>query len=349
MRRSGIVSLALLAAAFGASSALAQMRVALPKTDDADKVVITGMVPIPDVGEGAPQFTAQDLASLQADVEKTQATSRSDAGRCGGAPTGIRFDPVGAPSIGNLLAQEFEASTNVLAAASRAETVTAAAELSRRDAADGKVDTKAVEAAELKRQEAVRNLQKAREALAEAQAMIGDYQDFVLRGRKESDITWGDLDGKALNRRKEHVGIGIGEPPVLDALKITGIKAHQFRDTKAKGKDFVRVSGEIRNTSNATVAIPGLSVALVDQAGWVLNSQALEAEHNKSVGAGKSAPFQIDLRPAPGAMKTAVVTFAAKSAAKPRIGIGFFCAMSRAMSDRTLRAPAAPPLNRGPR
>jgi Protein of unknown function (DUF3426) len=352
MRRLPIVALATLLALSGLpGAALGQMRVTLPQSqtavDSGDKVVITGMVAIPDVGEGAPQFTARDLTVLQSEAEQTQMKSRSDAGRCGGSPVGISFNPTGAPSMSNLLAQEFEASTRVIAAAGNAQKVTAAAEQARHDAADGKIDIKAVEDAELKRQESVRGLQKARETLAEAQAMLGDFEDMMLHGRKESDIDWGELDGRALRREKEHVGVGIGDPQPVDYLEIRNIQAHQFRDKK--GKDFVRVSGAIHNKATSTVPIPALSFALIDHAGWVLQSQTVTAEHNKSIGPDKTAPFQVDLRPAPDALKTAIVSFAAKAAAQPRLGVGYFCGMARALSAPQLGPPPTPPLSRGPR
>jgi hypothetical protein len=45
----------------------------------------------------------------------------------------------------------------------------------------------------------------------------------------------------------------------------------------------------------------------------------------RNIGAGKSKPFIVEVRSAPELLKTAVVTFAAKHAAKPRLGVGAFC------------------------
>jgi len=101
--------------------------------------------------------------------------------------------------------------------------------------------------------------------------------------------------------------------------------ANQQKDKK--GKDVVVVRGEIANSGRAPAPVPSLSVSLVDERGWVMYSSTVESTGAlwRNIGAGKSKAFVVEVRPAPELLKTAVVTFAAKHAAEPRLGVGVFC------------------------
>lgn len=308
----------------------------LPEFDGGERVVVYGMVPVPDVGEGAPLFTAQDLGKMESDAHKAVADTRSDVRKCGGRPTGIVFNPAERPSLGNLLAQEFEVGNRVANAAGKAQQVTERAEKARRDAASGAIEMDVVIALELERQAAVNTLQEARADLVEAQAMIGDFQDMSLgqRARAGVGVEWGDLEMRALNRKREGVGLGLAFPQTHKGLDIQKVQASQHKDKK--GKDMVVVRGEIVNSNTKSATIPDLSLALVDERGWVLATATVSPPpFQKGIGAGKTRPFAVEVRPAPEALKTAIVTFAAKHAAEPRMGVTFFCGQAAAfyMSD----------------
>jgi len=68
----------------------------LPELDKGETVTITGMVPIPKVGDGAPLFTSLDLKTLGDDTQKAMTDIRHDFRRCGGSGTGAIM--VGNPS-----------------------------------------------------------------------------------------------------------------------------------------------------------------------------------------------------------------------------------------------------------
>jgi hypothetical protein len=319
VRRALAVSLVAITAAAAAAQQAPQTPV-----DGGERVIVYGMVPIPDVGEGAPQFTAKDVDAMEEAARKTMADTRSDTRRCSNSPLIPVVSPTAPPSMVVLLAHEFEAAMKVANMADRAYAVTLAAEASRRDAASGAGNMQIVEQRELERQEAVNKLQEARAELFEVQAMIGDFQDMMRGERRKTGIAWSDLDMRALNRKKDGVGLNIAMPNLHPGLDIQNVVASQHKDRK--GKDMVVVRGDIVNTGAKSATIPELFVALVDEQGWTLtNTTVSPPPFQKGIGAGKRKAFQVEVRPAPEALKTAVVTFAAKHAVEPRMGVSLFC------------------------
>ena len=298
----------------------------LPKVDttpDADaknRVVVGAMVPIPDVGDGAPLFTSSDIAKMQSETQRLVMKARSDLRRCGRSPLPPQYFP-GEASLANLIAGEFEAGNRVIALAGKAEAATRRAESARRDAFAGSATQEEVEAREIERQAAVTALQKARANLVEAQAMIGDAQKMYLNSRP---FDWLELQMKSDARDRDGVGLGLGKPQDFAGLNIAEVQAQQFKDAKG-GQPFVRVSGKIVNTNDKVIKIPALSVALVDERGWIMGNQTVTPVSKKGIGSNRSETFQIDVRPAPDLLHTALVTFAPKAQIQPRLGIGYFC------------------------
>jgi hypothetical protein len=307
-----------------AAAAAAQQAPPQTPVDGGERVIVYGMVPIPDVGEGAPQFTAKDVEAMEEAARKTMADARSDTRKCIGSGLIPNVRATDAPSMVVLLVQEYEAAMKVANLADKAYAATLAAEASRRDAANGAGNMTIVEQRELERQEAVKKLQEGRAELFEAQAMIGDLQDMMLGEHRKVGIGWSDLDMRALNRKKDGVGLNIGMPNLHPGLDIQNVIASQHKDRK--GKDMVVVRGDIVNTGAKSATIPELFVALVDEQGWTLTNMTVSPPpFQKGIGAGKRKAFQVEVRPAPEALKTAVVTFASKHAIEPRMGVGAFC------------------------
>jgi hypothetical protein len=296
----------------------------LPEFDSGERVVVYGMVPIPDVGEGAPLFTAEDLGKMESETRRQALKTFSDRRKCSTRAIPEPFRHSEGPSLVNLLALEYERINRVAAVAGKAQSVTERAEKARRDAATGLVGMDVVIELELERQAAVNVLQKARAELFEVQAMIGDVQDMSLGQKGKGGITWAHLDMLALKRKKAAVGLGIAVPQDFKTLDIRNVVASQHKDKK--GKDMVVVRGDIVNSGTKSVTLPSLSVSLVDERGWVLTNSTVSAPGvRRSLGRGKTQAFSVEMRPAPDLLKTAVVTFAAKHAAEPRLGVGVFC------------------------
>jgi len=171
---------------------------------------------------------------------------------------------------------------------------------------------KAVEEAELVRQAAVNQMQKARQKLLEMRARIGDLQKGMMGFRG-----W-DPAHQEMKRRKAGWGLGVAVPDVPAGLSIVNTKVTQYTDAKG---EFVRIQGEIRNSGRSSAKIPGLAATLVDEKGFPLNTTSVSPSNKGSIPAGKTRPFQFDMRPAPELTKTAVVTFAPDGAPQPRTRI----------------------------
>jgi hypothetical protein len=310
--------IALTAAAAGAQQAPQQTPV-----DGGERVIVYGMVPIPDVGEGAPRFTSKDVEVIEKAARDVVTDSSRDMRICQ-VPAGTFCKLDGRPQ--ELLACEVEYGAKAANLAGMAVSASAAAEAVRRAAAKGEADMKAVEEAELVRQEAVNKMQEARQKLLEIRARMGDIQKNAMGFRG-----W-DANHQEMKRRKAGWGLGVAVPDVPEGLSIINVKVTQLADTKGKG-DFARVQGDIRNSGAKSAKIPGLAATLIDEKGFPLNTTSVSPSNKGSIPAGKTRPFQFDMRPAPELTKTAIVTFAPEGAPEPRIRMnGILCPRGRATS-----------------
>lgn len=298
-----------------------------PVSNIEDRVVVTGMVPVPDVGEGAPLFTAEDMKVLEKETRKTATESRADLRRCGVPGDLQNCDLSG--SLNSMLACEVEYADRAANLAGKAAEATEAAETARTAAARGEADMAAVEATELVRQEAVRRLQEMRAKLLDAQATVGEYQDAALgQGRRLSPA------GAAVRRRQlatrrqelavqqhdEHPSLSLMAPQQFENLAVMNVTAREVTDRK--GMRVVMLSGELVNRGSKAETIPSLQGALYDERGWTLVSVTVSAPGTrKQIAAGKTQAFQMEIRPAPQTAHRAVVTFASK----PRMDIRLFC------------------------
>lgn len=291
-----------------------------------DRVVVTGMVPAPDVGPGAPLYKAEDVARIEDAARTTVQKSTNDYHRCNNVHDGrqsarayVNAGNTPFPTLPALLAVEVQAGDKVVAASSKAASLTKAAEDVRRAAAAGKADKKAVEAAELKRQDAVNKMDRARLELLEAQAMLADFQQATLSNHPPD---WGELRLKAGQRRLANVGLGVATPGKPEGLSIGGVRAVEKADDKG---GFVEVYGVIRNSGSRAADVPNLSGSLIDGRGWVVASMSVVPDRRETIPAGGEHPFGFVMRPAPGELQKAIVTFANPNVPPARLGIGVTC------------------------
>ncbi|HVY88915.1 MAG TPA: hypothetical protein VG942_08610, partial [Hyphomonadaceae bacterium] len=293
-----------------------------------DRVVITGMVPIPNVGAGAPYHSPEELAALS---EKTQKDIlHTDAVDMRTRMCRLNLKPPGRlsmnyPSLEALMDAELATGRRLATEADRARLATEAAEASRRAAADGKEDAKSVEQAELARQAAVNKAEEARVKYLEAGAAIADLQDFERQGYTIADLnqeaapsgkvlTWGDLDVRADRRRKAGYWQGVPVPDPAPGLHIEQVEARQ---TDGKHGPVVEITGLLRNDRNGTLSVPGLTIVAIDKQGQILAATAIDAS-GSSVPAQSSRAFAYELTPAPQAIARVSVTFASSLAPPPR-------------------------------
>jgi hypothetical protein len=298
-----------------------------------DRVTITAMVPIPNVGKGAPYRATEDLSRMKGEgtgqrTESIREIQQFRQCRQQQSDFAARRLAYVLPSMEGLLEREVDASFRFATLAGKAEEATRAAEDVRRLAADGQADMKAVEAAELKRQDSVNELEDARIKFREAGAAIADFQELERSGKPASvngqfiddddAIAWGDIDLRASLRRKAGWWDGIPAPDIPKDLAIADIEAHQLNDTKGA---FVQVTGEIRNSGAKAANVPDLIVSVIDKRGWVIEAMPLSAPSSVKVPAGGKRPFAYEMRPVPAASSKITVSFGSKVAPPPRLPV----------------------------
>jgi hypothetical protein len=312
----------------------AQQQPGAPAPDGGERVTVIGIVPVPDVGDGAPYLSVEDLGAIENQTRRNASTAQSDARsiricRLKGDPLESRLSYL-YPSLEALLDEEVSAGNRVAIEAGRAQEATKAAEQARLDAAGGKVDMKAVETAELARQAAIAKLDEARIKYLEAGAAIADFQDLERRGRVVVNagsssappsgipITWSDLEARARRRRDAGWWLGIPVPEPEDGLSIQRIEAHERTE---KGKRFVEVTGQIRNDLDKAASVPELVISALDSRGFVLLAQPATAGSGARIPARAARNFAFEVRPSPEAISTVTVSFSSKIAPPPRMRI----------------------------
>jgi hypothetical protein len=307
---------------------------AAPVQDGGERVTVIGIVPVPDVGEGAPYLTVEDLSAIESQTRRNASTAQSDARafrtcRLKGDPLESRLSYL-YPSLEALLDEEVSAGNRVAIQAGRAQEATKAAEQARLDAAGGKADLRTVEAAELARQAAIGKLDEARIKYLEAGAAVADFQDLERRGRvvisagsssgapSGVPIMWSDLDTRAKRRRDAGWWLGIPVPEPEDGLHIQGIEAHERTE---KGRPFVEITGQIRNDLDRAAPVPELVVSAIDSKGFVLTAQPVSTGSGARIPARAARNFAFELRPSPEAISKVTVSFSSKIAPPPRMRI----------------------------
>lgn len=276
------------------------------------------MVPIPDVGPGAPRYTSADVAKIEQQALDTAFQAYLDFDRCSGTPPGYPQPPCNESSLyfggglAGILTCEKEYANTAANLAGKAAVVTGEAEAVRREAAAGRASASDVEAAELKRQDAVNKMQKARDKLDDARAAAGIFQEMTLGGPQVGL----DFYGEVTSRKKFQ-----NRPGVFPGVRIEGVRTVLQRDKKGS----VLIQGTIRNTTAKTVEVPGLVAMLFDERDWVVARKSVTPDKKFVVAGGSSMPFGLLVEFAPQAMQRAIVAFAHESEPPPRIGVGAFC------------------------
>jgi hypothetical protein len=302
--------------------------------DSVDRVIVTAMVPIPPVGDGAPYRTPDELADIRRLAQRNKAEPQADAmsfRTCRMKSVPPQRLSLTFPSLEALLDEEVAIAQRVIIEAERAEQATLAAEQSRRDAAERKVDMSVVEEAELKRQKAVLKLDEARLKYLEAGAAVADFQDFQRRGyvvvnwagdpeaatEAGNPITWSDLDMRARKRRDAGYWLGAPQPEPHPGLRIQNVIA---REQEGKKGPIVIVTGEIRNDRDKSADVPDLTVSAFDGQGFVLEAVAIGAGSAR-VPAKSVKAFAYELRKPPEALERIAVIFASGLRVPPRTRI----------------------------
>lgn len=307
---------AILAASLAASLAQAQpptSPAATPLPQDAeDRVVVTGMAPIPNVGMGAPYYTPDDLVEMKTETRREMMQTRRDAEKCE-AQEGAFL------SMDDLLRDEGMYGQDVMRAADIALKATEAAEASRRIPASGEVNQEKINRAELERQRAIIEYDKARLDLLNARAAISDYQDLSKAG---ASVVRAQLMVRQMKRMKAGWGVNTLARTASEEVVLENSSAVHVEGTK--GKLWVKVTGLIRNKTDKALPIPKLTMTVLDQRGWYLSSIPAETQgRGQKIPAGKAIAFQYILKEIPEDGANLIVGLASELDPPPRMPMQF--------------------------
>lgn len=232
---------------------------ALPAGAQDSETVVSGLsivarrvAPIPDVGDGAPALSVDQLDSY---VCKARSLVSS----------GTKFNR-GRASFARL--EQWA----TWASAERARTATEQAQLVRRDAAEGKRSSAEVEAFELARQKAV----KAYQNQFVQEQVQRNPQLLLARNTKDTSALFADLQAM--------LDTGVLDGPVtsLDVLRLAqedrAAPGFAFDHLSARyaeddGRDVLVVEGSVRNLNDRSALMPALQLTMLDRAGFVLDTE----------------------------------------------------------------------------
>lgn len=295
-----------------------------------DRVVVTGMVPAPRVGEGAPIYTTLELEKMEADARRETTKDRAESRRCQAADVP---NPHADLTLEGRFFLEAQLGQRVVTLTDRATTVTRAAEAARRAAANGSGTMEAVVSTELERQVAVRKLEAARRELLEEQSVTADLMWLMSRGLADIDLQ-SELMRRRVKREKAGGVSGVRPAPEFADLKVVGVVVEQKTDRK--GVTTLHVSGQIVNTRDKDIPIPPLTIMAVDEQGWPLMNRIADPQSRQRIPAGAAMGFTYELKPKPAMARTVAVTFASKSKSTMQLPAGLFevCRVSKESNRR---------------
>ncbi len=271
-------------------------------TTTVDPLIIHGSgVPMPTVGEGAPNYTPAEIHQKGADARSERATFQDAIDMDSFACPAPALKPPPA-QWKEVFQDAADASRRVSDWSRVAEDATVKAQQVRVDAASGTATTAQVEQAELDRQKAVIELVKAEMDLDENRDKLIDIQDLVT---EQMDVAgWdGVLMTNAAERASRKYKL---VPKAFEDLRLENIKVYERHDDK--GAPFLFVTGAIHNTHDKRIPVPPLSLTAVDQFGYPLLVQ--EGEARGRIDPGKSQAFTYTLKPSPDRTVRVIVTFA---------------------------------------
>lgn len=259
------------------------------------------MAGVPQVGEGAPMLTVQEVHQKGVDARGGREdfeNRRHTVTQCYMTTFGV------APTLDRMLGYDegAEAARRISNWSRLGETATAALEIARVDAAAGRISRADLEKAELERQHAVIEMTKAELDYEEAKQMAIDLQQLIKQHADPG--SWrSEVMTRSAERARRTNEVTAAE---FKDLGLTGIQAVERRDDK--GAPYLYITGSIHNARTTGISIPPLAITAVDLKGYPLMTE--QAKVSGRIEPGGSQAFAYALRPSPDRTARVTVTFA---------------------------------------
>jgi hypothetical protein len=284
-------------------------------------VVSVGIVPPPDVGEGAPYLTPEDLAARLEEAREDQIYARNAARTCRSDvfPT-YEYEPDGFALEGLYLTEQ-EKQAEAWRLGREAHEATERAIEVRQRAASGGAGQDQLEISELRRQQAVNAYLIAEAEAKEARARVADLQSLMNDGTPE-DMRRSLVEFWSAGRAVSG-GLGVQIPPEFADLELSQITARERVDGEQLA---LVVTGQIANPRQRAVRVPPISVTALDRNGQALKTvTALPRRGAGRIAGGQAIPFAYELNPMPANSVRAVVTFASERRPAEYLPVSMFC------------------------
>ena len=297
-----LVGSAVLAVGLAAGAVSAQQPAASGGGTNLPGLTVNGAVPVPHVGAGARMYTLDEIHALNAEAGSVRGDFEdAKADLYDRYQNAYSARPNPERTIG--YDEGADAARRLSLAADAAARATQNALQARIDAVSGHASQAQVEQAELDRQKTVNDMVKAKAEMDEGRAKAIDIQQLVRD--RVSPADWGHFISSNASERASRKNPLI--PKDYEDLVLEHITTAVMHDTKG-GPDFLKITGDIRNSSGRKIDVPGLSITVSDQFGFPLLSQVSAARGK--IDPGKSTPFDVPLRPSPANAARVAVTFA---------------------------------------
>jgi hypothetical protein len=301
-----------------------------------NRVRVTGMIPPPDVGAGAPYHSPEEISEIASTASRAAISANADsrtAGRSDACRDSIpdmntpgNIDPLArvamnTPRLQGLYRDERTQATRVATLAAKALDATNQAEDARRDAADGNYDKARVEKTEITRQKAINDLEKARLKLMEAQAAIADY-GYISRNNGRQEVTWMEIEQKDLERHRAGWGLGAPKMAKVGGLKVADMKSGEFQDDHGF---YILISGVVVNTGAKAETVPEFVVTILDAKGFPLRNVLGSPGSGLRLKPEEQLPFRYVLRPSPEHIGRITINFASGKEPPPETPVSLLC------------------------
>jgi len=303
-----------------------------------DRVLVTGVAPAPDVGEGAAYFLPGDLASIGEAAARSAGRARARLSRCRDAFPDAT-DPASRIAAYELtlekLSREELAQARLLTERVRLAQAATEDALAARAAPSDRRSAAEIEASELRRQAAVNALMEAEADLALSRELVFAAVE-ALRRNPSARPTRAALEESA----RQRADLSRMRPEAAAVLGLSGLRV----EARGPGARDVAVSGVVTNSGAAALPMPNLMLTAVDERGFALRTEIVEPARALGVLPGRPQPFAADFAGVPEATVHIVTSLTGRPAPAPERSAAAVCPQS---SGEAIGRAFPPPGRRG--
>ena len=285
------------------------------ETTTVSPVTVRPLAPVPKVGDGAPYFTGDEIATARANAVVAEKAGRALL-RGSGDDERFDFHGFGADPMvpARALCRTYQRAAHALVEATDVlDSATAAAIQARAALTKGEVGQESVDATELIRQTASRAFIFARNEALESDNRVMDFLELWTRGKGEPTREVMPIWVQETNRRSEvrRTNGGVYTPLEFNGLRLERVTVRQIPFPEGA---VVRVAGRIVNIRQNTATVPYLRLTPLDKGGFPMREleKQISGPKGTKVRSNSAFSFNYDLKPPPEGAVAFRVNFASE-------------------------------------